>query len=112
MKANTWYFNAVLTVIAACLIIIIYQNQQLLNRSITVQNAAQTTSVTQVKSQMQGRYAIVPVNADGSIDVRLKTSGETVDVNISRISTSDELDINLAEIGNSSIYGELPIKNK
>jgi hypothetical protein len=114
MKANQLYLNILLTIISIALLLIIYQNQLILNRPVIIQNQAQSqpSAATQVKNQMQGRYAIVPVNADGSIDVRLKSSGETLDINISRISTSDELDINIDEIGNYSVSGELPIKNR
>ena len=114
MKANQLYLNILLTIISIALLLIIYQNQLILNRPVIIQNQAQSqpSNTTQVKNQMQGRYAIVPVNADGSIDVRLKSSGETLDINISRISTSDELDINIDEIGNYSVSGELPIKNR
>jgi len=49
------------------------------------------------------------VNADGSIDVNLKSSS-VIDINISRISTRDELDINIDEIGGGFVPYGGPIK--
>ena len=43
-------------------------------------------------------YGLVPLNEDGSINVRLSNS-EEIDVNITDISTSDELNVKLTDIG-------------
>ncbi|KQC33767.1 hypothetical protein AAU57_10815 [Nonlabens sp. YIK11] len=53
----------------------------------------------------------LPVNKDGSINVRLSNT-ETIDVNISRISTMDELDVNVEEIGGGFVRhgGPIPVK--
>ncbi|WP_242446473.1 hypothetical protein [Nonlabens agnitus] len=53
----------------------------------------------------------LPVNEDGSINVRLSNT-ETIDVNISRISTMDELDVNVEEIGGGFVRhgGPIPVK--
>ncbi|WP_194852460.1 hypothetical protein [Nonlabens antarcticus] len=57
--------------------------------------------------------AFVPVNEDGSITVRLSNT-ETLDVNISRISTMDELDVNIEEIGGGFLShgGPIPVEIK
>ncbi|HAA11277.1 MAG TPA: hypothetical protein DCE41_06065 [Cytophagales bacterium] len=69
-----------------------------------------------------GNYALVPVNEDGSINVRLSAMDE-LDVNITGVSTFDELDVNLVgvdtwdelsvnldEIGGSSVSSGGPIR--
>jgi hypothetical protein len=57
--------------------------------------------------------ALVPINEDGSITVRLSNT-ETLDVNISRISTFDELDVNIEEIGGGFLSrgGPIPVEIK
>ena len=47
-------------------------------------------------------YGLVPINEDGSVNVRLISSDE-IDVNISDISTYDELNVTLKEIETSDI---------
>jgi uncharacterized membrane protein YuzA (DUF378 family) len=46
-------------------------------------------------------YGLVPLNDDGSINVRLSSS-EQIDVNITDISTNDEMNVNIAKIGTGS----------
>ncbi|MEL6534132.1 MAG: hypothetical protein AAFQ98_01910 [Bacteroidota bacterium] len=55
-------------------------------------------------------YGLVPVNADGSINVRLNALDE-IDVNITGISTFDELDVNIEEVGGFMV-GAGPLKVK
>ena len=51
------------------------------------------------------QYGIVPVNADGSITVKL-VPGDEIDVNITGIDTYDEMDVNIDEVGGGSVsYG-------
>ena len=57
-------------------------------------------------------YGLVPLNADGSIDVNIKSNSSTMDVNIVDISTSDELDVNIDEVGGYSNYGIVPVEVK
>ncbi|BAO56178.1 hypothetical protein [Nonlabens marinus] len=75
-----------------------------LNLSIlTVSNFVTTT-------EKPAAMAMVPINEDGSITVRL-SNAETLDVNISRISTMDELDVNVEEIGGGFLShgGPIPV---
>jgi len=46
-------------------------------------------------------YGLVPLNNDGSINMRLSNS-EEIDVNITDISTNDEMKVNIANIATSS----------
>jgi len=57
-------------------------------------------------------FASVPVNADGSINVRLT---DVMDINLKQIGGSSiygALPINLKEIGGSSFYGSMPVNIK
>lgn len=53
-------------------------------------------------------YGLVPLNEDGSITVKLSDYNE-IDVNIVGIRTSDELDVNIDEIGGGYVSHGGPI---
>lgn len=78
------YTKTILTVIAAALVMLVIQN---------------TTIVNEARADKANfnKFATVPVNNDGSINVKL---------------ISDQLDVNLKSIGGSSVYGALPINLK
>lgn len=78
------YTKTILTVIAIALVLLVIQN---------------TTIVNEAKADKTNfnKFATVPVNNDGSINVKL---------------ISDQLDVNLKSIGGSSVYGALPINLK
>jgi hypothetical protein len=59
MKTD-FYTKAVLTVISICLLIIVFQNGNFINEA----HAA---------IEPVSKYAVVPVNSDGSINVRIKS---------------------------------------
>jgi hypothetical protein len=70
------------------------------------------------------RYAIVPVNEDGSINVNITGSSETMDINIKQVNGynifKDHLpvrpeltDVNIRQVGGNQVLGgDLPIKNE
>lgn len=92
------YTKSILTIIAISLSII-----ALRNLSFESANAGTSSPV---------KFASVPVNADGSINVKVMSD---MDVNIRSIggsSVSGALPINLKEIGGSSFYGSLPVNIK
>lgn len=110
------YTKGILTVIAIALSIIVLKD-------ISIIPEAHASSNANVPS-MNSNYGLIPVNEDGSINVRL-VSTEQLDVNIKnidtydelrvdlrRINTSDELDINIDEIGGGWISsgGPIPVK--
>ncbi|GGG34646.1 hypothetical protein GCM10011344_39280 [Dokdonia pacifica] len=111
------YTKSILTVIAVALSIIVLKDIAIIPQA----HAGSThTDIPVVNSN----YGLVPVNEDGSINVRLVNT-EQLDVNIKnidtydelrvdlrRINTSDELDINLDEIGGGWIRngGPIPVK--
>lgn len=101
MKTD-FYTKAVLTVIAVSLTIIVLRDVDI------IPSAYANSSETNIKSKMN--YGLVPLNADGSIDVNIKSNSSTIDVNIVDISTSDELDVNIDEVGGYSTYGTVPVE--
>ena len=75
------FTKTILTVIAAALITIAFQNF--------------TTEAVASKSVVNS-FASVPVNDDGSINVKM----------------TDVMDINISKVGGSSLYGSLPVNLK
>ncbi len=103
------YTKFIFTVIAICLVIIVIRDMDVIPKA-----HANNTPAT--------NYGIVPINSDGSITVRLDNSDE-IDVNIKNIdtyaklkvdlntiSTRDELDINIDEIGGKYVSSGGPIQ--
>lgn len=92
------YLHAVLTVIAVCLVVITFA----VTGVIPAANARESNP----------RFISVPVNADGSINVRF-VKGQTMDVNIEEVNgssvwgsalpvtSSSALDVNVKYIGGS-----------
>lgn len=94
------YTKTILTVIALALIVLVFQNTNMVNEA-----KADKTDFN--------KFASVPVNSDGSINVKL--IGDQMDVNVKSIGGSSvygALPINLKEIGGSSFYGALPVNFK
>jgi hypothetical protein len=102
---NDRYTKAVLTVIAACLVINTIKDTNILPKAY----AADAPALPAPKPS----YALVPLNPDGSITVKNINTTPT-DVNIVGIRTSDELDINvnLDKVGGYKTYGEIAVKVK
>lgn len=71
------YTKIVLTVIAACLCLIVLERVELIPRA----HAASPAPGLDVPRG----YALVPVNPDGSIDVRITSMKEPLEVNIEEI---------------------------
>lgn len=94
------YTKLILTVIAVSLVLLVLQNTTLVNEA-----KADKTNFN--------KFATVPINDDGSINVKLVA--DQMDVNLKSIGGSSvygALPINLKEIGGSSFYGSLPINLK
>lgn len=113
------YTKSVLTVIAIALSIIALKDADIFPK-------AHATSDAVNAPYTDTNYGLIPVNEDGSINVRL-SAAEQLDVNIKNIdtydelrvdvysiSTSDELDVNIDEIGGGWISsgGPVPVKIK
>lgn len=95
-----YYTKTVLTVIAVALVALVIQNATIVNEA-----KADKTNFN--------KFASVPINNDGSINVKLMS--DQMDVNVKSIGGSSvygALPINLKEIGGSSFYGALPVNFK
>lgn len=99
------YTKTVLTVIAVCLTINVLKDFEIVPKAY----ANEPHKINQNFLSPIPNYALLPVNADGTIDVNIKSSPE-MDVNVSRISTSDELDVNIDEIGGGYVSYGGPLK--
>ena len=102
MKTD-FYTKTVLTIIALCLSILTLQNIDIIPK------AYASESNKNINLDPLKNYGLVPINADGTINVNIKSSSE-MDVNISNISTSDELDVNIDEVGGGYVSHGGPIK--
>ncbi len=109
------YTKIILTVIAVCLMALVIQNLNPVKKAMAGQNPSS-----------ESHYAKVPVNEDGTIDVKIKRdfSEKIMDVNIVRVAGNStregipvkpnqhSLNINIEEVGGYQVYGSVPIKNK
>lgn len=91
------YLNGVLTVIAICLTLITF---------------AVTGIIPSANAKEPGKTIAIPVNSDGSINVKI-AKGETIDVNIDEIGGTSQsgstIDINVEDIRGGSVYGNVPV---
>lgn len=93
------YSKTVLTVIAIALVALVFKNSTIVNEA-------------KADQPNFNKFVSVPINADGSINVKMVSD---MDVNIHSIGGSSvygALPINLKEIGGNSFYGSLPINIK
>jgi len=101
------YTKIILTIIAFCLMANMLEKFDIMPTAY----AAEPTHKPISPEPEPAKYGLVPLNADGSINVTVKNSS-TLDVNLVDISTFDELDVNIDEVGGYSTYGEIPVKIK
>ena len=111
MNKNITYQNVILTVIALLLGTQVWQQQTVFSGSPAIFQPvsykpasiqfAQHTAFLQRKGETA--FAWVPVNEDGSVDVRIKSAAEVLEVDIEDISTTDELEVTLEEINTSDL---------
>ena len=102
MKINHLYLDVLLTVVAVCLIGILIQNQLLIEElkreRVSAEGYSRAGLGALPVSNRTTDYALVPVNADGSVNVRIAAGSETMNVNVDQV--------NGYKISN----GELPVK--
>ena len=110
MKLNITYERVVLTLIAGLL----FLNLPDLKERTTVADSAHLPVKMTSSRYEEKNYAIVPINADGSIDVRIVGSTDVIDVDIEKISTNDKLDVHLksAETYSLNYAGPIEVKIK
>ncbi|MFP9100671.1 hypothetical protein ACLI09_16600 [Flavobacterium sp. RHBU_24] len=101
MKADK-YTKIVLTIIATCLVINTFKEVNIIPRA----HAAPTVTENGLQ------YGLVPVNADGTITVKLDNS-TPMEVKIVDISTYNEMPVNIKEVDGRSLFNSiLPVKIK
>ncbi len=99
MKVD-FYTKTVLTVIAAALVTLVFQNTKLVNE-------AKADKIN------FNKFTSVPINDDGSVNVKLVSDQMAVNIkSIGGSSIYGSLPMNLKEIGGNSFYGALPINFK
>jgi|ERR1043165_3496184 hypothetical protein len=92
------YTKTVLTIIAIALVAIVFKKEKMVSEA----HAGSSFN----------RFTSVPVNEDGSINVKLVSD---MDVNIRSVGGSSvygSIPMNIKEIGGSSFYGSLPVNLK
>lgn len=100
MKTDV-YTKTVLTVIAVCLVVIVFRDADLIPKAYAVSPGAIMPPDPAVK------YGIVPINPDGSVNVKIV---DKLDVNIVGINTWDELDVNIDEVGGLGVQNhQVPV---
>lgn len=112
------YTKIVLTIIAVNLSILTVKNLDIMPK------AYANEPINNLELAPNMNYGLVPLNADGSINVKLIASDEIdvnivdintndeLDVNIVGVETSDELDVNIDEVGGGylSSGGPIPVE--
>lgn len=82
------YLKAILIVIAVCLVALTLQNMNVIPR------AQAETPIIPIPN-----YALVPLNADGIVEVKIK-------------SIDDVLDVNIQKVGGNTCYQGVPVVQK
>lgn len=98
MKLKEWYNNLLLSIIASCLLVILVDKDK----------RDHADGLTPIPAT---RLALIPVNEDGSINVKI-ISSDIIAVNIENIDTRDVLNFNLKELGGGYIKYNGPINVK
>lgn len=97
MKKIQLVQTSLLAIISLCAIGIVAQNQIIIHK--LSQDKVETPLVRQASFKSGQNLIAIPLNADGSIDVNVRSVSETVDVNIE-------------EVGGYNTYGKVPVRIK
>lgn len=106
MKTD-FHTKTVLTIIAICLSVLTLQNIDLIPKSYALEQN-KSLGIDPLKN-----YGLVPINEDGSINVNIKSTSSPMEVEISKISTSDELTVKIDDVDPYAFsYCTVPVKIK
>lgn len=95
------YTKAVLTVIAVCLAIIVFKQVGFMPCALA------NSTVSDLN------YGLVPLNANGTIDVNIKSSSAKLNVNIVDINTATKLNVSLLKVEPFAFFScTVPVKMK
>ena len=92
------YTKSVLTVIAICLTINVVKDFDIIPKAYA--GETKTNVENKLNLSPNKNYGLIPVNADGSIDVNIKSS-ETMDVSIKDIDTYDNLGVEIEYVSSN-----------
>lgn len=98
------FTKVVLTVIAVNLTLLTVKNLNIIP-------SVYANELTSKVETPNTKYGLVPLNEDGSINVKLSSNNE-INVKIVGINTYDKLDVNIDEIGGGYISHGGPIRVK
>jgi hypothetical protein len=100
------YTKTVLTVIAIALVALVFQNMEFTPKAYAEESELHYNPSPSFNS------VSVPLNADGSIDVKITglEVQDIMDVRIKDIDTYDELNVNIDEFGGSSVSSSSGLK--
>jgi len=87
------YTKSILTVIAICLTINVLKDFNLIPKAYAGENKQNIESKLNLSANKN--YGLIPVNADGSIDVNIKSSST--------------MDVNIEEVGGYNCYSKVPV---
>jgi hypothetical protein len=109
----TYLLHFLLSLIAILLLGIFIQNQYLISHlSHNQDTSSQKIPFQKANFSPSSQFALVPVNEDGSINVVIKGSTNVMQVDISKISTTNELEVDIREVNNRSVYDKIPVEMK
>ncbi len=97
------YTKTILTIIAICLVIIVVKQIDI------IPNAHAENSANVVYDP---NYRLIKANADGTIDVNIKSASSSIDVNLVKVKTYDPVDVNIKKVAGNTCYDAIPVKNK
>jgi hypothetical protein len=97
------YSKTILTIIAICLVIIVVKQVDI------IPNAHAENSANIVYDP---NYRLIKTNADGTIDVNIKSASSSIDVNLVKVKTYDPVDVNIKKVAGNTCYDAIPVKNK
>lgn len=93
------YTKGLLTIIAICLLALTANQFSLIP----------TVNADPAPLMANPSYGLVPLNEDGTVPVKFSPS-EQLDINITGISSSAQLSINIDEVGGYNLYDAIPVE--
>jgi hypothetical protein len=82
---NNFFQKMMLMIIALAAICLVIQNQIIIQKLTNQPYQNQTPFTTQVSNNSGKNYLLMPVKEDGSVDINIKSTQETMNVNIQSV---------------------------
>jgi hypothetical protein len=84
-NTNSFFQKTILTIIALAAICLVIQNQIIIQKLTNQPYQNQNPFTTQVSYKDGKNYLLMPLKQDGSIDVNIKSTQQTMNVNIESV---------------------------